>query len=288
MGKYIKKAIIPIAGLGTRLLPATIACSKTMIPIGNKPALQHILEECLLAGIEDVFIVASKYQEDVEKYISLFGQSNLIESFPLEIIKNKDFMEYYTLLNSFNSIRIIYQDEQLGLAHAIKQCEKYFSSLEYFVVILGDNPIVTNNAEDLNNLIFSANLEAEQFNYKNNYLLTQTVNVEDVNKYGIVVKSKNEVITHIVEKPSSYDMCRSTNAIMGRYILNGSIFEQIPEYTNKSLSYYLNELILQEQTIIAEKANIEISDIGTECGLIRTYEIYKKWKDKLEEDIEWS
>ncbi len=212
----VKKAIIPAAGLGTRFLPATKAMPKEMLPIVDKPTIQYIVEEAIESGIEDIIIVTGKGKRAIEDHFdnSFELEQNLFE-------KGKfDLLSEVQKSSKMVDIHYIRQKEPKGLGHAI-WCARKFIGNEPFAVLLGDD-IVKSETPCLKQLM-------NQYNrYNASILGVQTVNDEDVSRYGIVGGSMIENhlynVHNLVEKPKQAD-APSNLAILGRYILSPQIFE---------------------------------------------------------------
>ena len=136
--KKIKKAVIPAAGFGTRLLPATKAQPKEMIVIVDKPALQYLVEELVDSGIEEILIVTGRNKSSIENHFD----------FSFELERTLEEKQKYSLLKTVNSISnmsdiyYVRQKKPLGLGHAIS-CAKSFIGNEPFLVLLGDDIIYT-------------------------------------------------------------------------------------------------------------------------------------------------
>ena len=170
----ITKAVIPTAGLGMRLLPATKASPKEMLPIVDKPTIQYIVEEALASGITDILIVASNNKRAIEDHFdrSLQLEMNLIEYGKIELLK---------MIKDISSINIHYirQKEPKGLGHAIL-CAKAFVGDEPFAVLLGDDVVYNDENPCLKQLIDVYNAIGSSV------LGCQTVPQEKVSAYGIV------------------------------------------------------------------------------------------------------
>ena len=133
----IKKAVIPAAGLGTRVLPASKAMPKEMLPIVDKPAIQYIVEEAVKSGIEDILIITSRGKTTVEDH---FDRAPELEQKLLSSGKEKVYREMVEISNLAN-IQYIRQKETKGLGHAI-YCAKAFVGSDPFAVLYGDDVII--------------------------------------------------------------------------------------------------------------------------------------------------
>ena len=136
--KRIRKAVIPAAGLGTRVLPATKAQPKEMLVIVDKPALQYLVEELVSAGIEEILIITGRNKGSIENH---FDYSYELEK-TLEEKGKKDLLKIVNNISEMSNIYYVRQKRPLGLGHAIS-CAEAFVGDEPFVVLLGDDIIYT-------------------------------------------------------------------------------------------------------------------------------------------------
>ena len=134
----IKQAIIPLAGLGTRLLPLTSVFPKELLPINGKPGIEYILDECIAAGVEDIIFIISKKKRIIKKYFynDIFFKK-IIKKKNDKKIKN----EYKKLLFYKKKIKFVYQNLPLGTGDAVLKTKKYIKN-NYFLMILPDDLIV--------------------------------------------------------------------------------------------------------------------------------------------------
>ncbi len=213
----IRKAIIPIAGKGTRFLPATKEIAKEIIPIINVPMIHYIVQEACEAGIEQVIFVTASGKFAVEDY---FDRNQELEAFLERNNKMKE-LELIRKIGSMVDVTSVRQKEQLGLGHAVL-CAKSMIGDEPFAILLGDD-IVINKKPAIQQLM--------DISLKNNgapVIGVMEVPKSDTPKYGIVkgeiVDEKTLRMNGMVEKPKPEDA--PTNlATPGRYILTPDIFE---------------------------------------------------------------
>ena len=214
----IKQAIIPLAGLGTRMLPLTSVIPKELMPINGKPNLQYILDECIDAGVKEFIFIISKKKFAIKKY---FFNDNLYKKI---IKKNKDkrLIEEYKKIKIYQKmIKFVYQNKPKGTGDAILKCQKLIKS-KYFLMLLPDDLIIKNNCTK----------EMIRLHKKTNGSIIATKKVErkTVSRWGILsIKSKKKryfQIKDVVEKPS-FKKAPSNFAIIGRYILPTKIFGEI-------------------------------------------------------------
>lgn len=222
----VNKAIIPVAGLGTRMLPATKAIPKEMLPIVDKPIIQFIVEECVLAGFDEIIFITHSSKYSIENHFDV--------SFELEATLDKRVKR--SLLKSVKSIsklnvtiHSVRQGEAKGLGHAIL-CAKTIIQGEPFAIILPDMLIDGSNRS--NNL----SLMKKEFERSgNSSILLSQVQKKNLSKYGIVKLDKRKIgkkiksngfITKIVEKPKK-DNAPSNLFVVGRYIFDNSLLKEL-------------------------------------------------------------
>ena len=214
----IKQAIIPLAGLGTRMLPLTSVMPKELLPINGKPNLEYIMEECIEAGIKQFIFIISKKKNSIKKYFynDKFYQSIIKKKKNLHI-KN----EYNKIRKYKKMIKFVYQNKPMGTGDAVLKCRKYLTS-KFFLMLLPDDLIIKKNcSKEMISL----------FNIKNSAIIaTKTVKMNTVSRWGILsVKNKNKnffQISDVVEKPSRKE-AKSNFAVIGRYILPLKIMQEI-------------------------------------------------------------
>lgn len=215
----IKKAIIPVAGYGSRLFPATIAMSKALFPIGNKPILHYILEECMLAEIKELIFIISPEQMDIINYLTLTKTKKLLKKFP----ESKELVEHYNLIKYFKKINFVIQQNQNGLGEAILLGSPYIDIDESFAIILGDNPIIENTTLGISEVI-----KYWKQNGYCNVIGLKEVALSEASKYGLAFFNENndELISEVVEKPKNP---KSNKAIIGRYVFQYNIFKYLKD-----------------------------------------------------------
>lgn len=223
--KKIRKAVIPAAGLGTRVLPATKAQPKEMLVIVDKPALQYLVEELIISGVEEILIVTGRNKSSIENHFDY--------SFELEkTLEEKGKLELLKVVDNISKLANIYyvrQKKPLGLGHAIG-CAEAFVGDEPFVVVLGDDVIYTDESKGEKP---AAKQLIDKYVKLNggNILGVQEVPEKDVDKYGIVkplrqIDERTVEVGNFVEKPS-LEEAPSRLAALGRYVLEPEIFEYL-------------------------------------------------------------
>ncbi len=218
----LKKAVFPVAGLGTRFLPATKASPKEMLPIVDKPLIQYAVEEAYAAGIRDMIFVTGRNKRAIEDH---FDTAYELES----ELEKADKHELLALVRSVQpddmTIAFVRQPRSLGLGHAVL-CAEHLVGNEPFAVLLADDLMVGPPG----GLSVMAQM-AEQFQeLQQSVLAVQEVPAEQTRRYGIVagemVGDRLMKVSHMVEKPAP-EAAPSRMAVAGRYILTPAVFEQI-------------------------------------------------------------
>lgn len=216
--KKVTKAVIPAAGLGTRVLPATKAMPKEMLPIVDKPAIQYIVEEAVQSGITDILIITNRGKDLIEDH---FDRVPELE-YKLMASSEKDdtFQEVVNIANMAN-IYFIRQKETRGLGHAVG-CARAFVGDDPFAVLFGDDVIVGDDPacgqlirayEEFGKCVLGVNKVSEQ----------------DISRYSSLkvtpIRDNLFTCTDMVEKPSTPDQVLSLYSIQGRCILTPEIFD---------------------------------------------------------------
>ncbi|MEJ9224292.1 UTP--glucose-1-phosphate uridylyltransferase GalU [Priestia aryabhattai] len=260
----IKKAVIPVGGLGTRFLPATKAQPKEMLPIVDKPAVQYIVEEAVKSGIESIIFITGRNKKSIEDH---FDKSIELEQMLEEKHKFQMLKEVQTI-SSMASIHYIRQKEPLGLGHAIL-CAEQFIGDEPFAVLLGDD-IMTSEEPALKQMI-------QAYETTNQSVIgVQKVDVEEVSKYGIIQpKNKSDSlheVNDLIEKPS-IEQAPSTIAVMGRYILNPSIFSYL-KTIERGVGNELQltdalRVVCEKERLFALELEGQRFDIGDKVGYMK-------------------
>ena len=213
----IKQAIIPLAGLGTRLLPITSVLPKELLPINGKPGLEYILDECLEAGIKQIILIISSKKKIIKKYFynDIFFQKRIKKKKNDKRLKS----EYSKIKKFKKMIKFVYQNSPRGTGDAILKCQKLIKS-EYFLMLLPDDLIIKNNCS-------LAMLKLHK-KYKSSIIASKKVKTKNVSRWGIFSLKKfqknNFWIKDVIEKPS-IKFAPSNYAVIGRYILPTKIFK---------------------------------------------------------------
>ncbi len=212
---HIRKAVLPVAGLGTRVLPASKVIPKEMLPLVDKPTLQYIVEEAVAAGIEEIIFVTSRSKRSIEDHFDAFPELEAV----LERKGKRKELEELRQLQTMATYTSVRQAEPLGLGHAVL-CAKELVGDEPFVVMLGDI-LIPPETPCLPELI-----EVYE-QYQGSVLSLVPLPPEIIPTYGIAaveeLSSNVLKMTHLVEKPP-LDEAPSDLGVLGRYVLTPDIF----------------------------------------------------------------
>ncbi|MBW4790006.1 UTP--glucose-1-phosphate uridylyltransferase GalU [Alcaligenes faecalis] len=217
--KPIRKAVFPVAGLGTRFLPATKAMPKEMLPIVDKPLIQYAVEEAIAAGVTELIFITGRNKRAIEDHFDSIPELE-------HELEGKNKLELLDAVQNIipSHVSCIYtrQPRALGLGHAVL-CAAPIVGNEPFLVLLADDLIDATTP-------VSRQLVEAAHQYNGSIVATQNVNRNETNKYGIVsgnlVDSKATRLNGIVEKPAP-EVAPSTQAVVGRYVLEPEIFDHL-------------------------------------------------------------
>lgn len=278
----VRKAVIPAAGFGTRMLPASKSVPKEMLPIYDKPTLHHIVKEVVDSGITDILIIISKDKGSIEDYFDV--------NFELEYELNKKSSEISREIHELSKMANIYtirQKKKNGLGDAIKYAESFVGG-EPFAILLGDD-IIYNTSDELPCIKQMADIYEKE---ETPVLGVQEVSWDDVDKYGIVngVKTSDRIteVESLVEKPSREEA--TTNlAILGRYIVTPDIFpilhETKPGKNNEiQLTDALNKLA-EKRKMIAYDFIGKRYDVGNKLGFVKATVDFALHDDKIKDEL---
>ncbi len=278
----VRKAVIPAAGFGTRMLPASKSVPKEMLPIYDKPTLHHIVKEVVDSGITDILIIISKDKGSIEDYFDV--------NFELEYELNKKSSEISQEIHELSKMANIYtirQKKKNGLGDAIKYAESFVGD-EPFAILLGDD-IIYNTSDELPCIKQMADIYERE---ESPVLGVQEVSWEDVYKYGIVngVKTSDRIteVESLVEKPSREEA--TTNlAILGRYIVTPDIFpilhETKPGKNNEiQLTDALNKLA-EKRKMIAYDFIGKRYDVGNKLGFVKATVDFALHDEKIKDEL---
>ena len=278
MKKKITKAVIPVAGLGTRFLPVTKSVPKEMLPIVDKPTLAYIIDECIESGITDILLITSPYKKVIEDY---FDQNYELAKRLEEKDKVKELYRLETKPTNVN-IYFIRQGEPQGSGHAIKLA-KTFVGDEPFAVLYGDD-IMKSDTPALKQLIDTyERTEA-------NIIGCLEVPKEQSKNYGMIDfqnKETNQIKT-IIEKPA-VENTPSTYAGLGRYIISANIFNTLETLSRGVGNEYqftdaMKELMTKED-FYACILDATYYDTGSKIGYLKANIDFALEREELKESL---
>jgi UTP--glucose-1-phosphate uridylyltransferase len=278
----IRKAVFPVAGLGTRFLPATKANPKEMLTVVDKPLIQYAAEEAVNAGIDELIFVTSSSKRAIEDHFD--------KNYELECeLEKKGKTELLKIVQEVvpANVTCVYvrQPEALGLGHAVL-CARPVVGNEPFAVILADDLINAGGKCVL------AQMASVYNQYHASILGVEEVPPEETDKYGIVDPGKTDgrvsQVQNIVEKPSP-EAARSNLAVVGRYILTPTIFkylEKIPRGAGGEiqLTDAIEQLLLEEQ-VLAYRFEGKRYDCGNKLGYLQATVEFALQHPELREDF---
>jgi UTP--glucose-1-phosphate uridylyltransferase len=214
----LRQAIIPLAGLGTRLLPLSSVTPKELLPINGKSNLEYILDECIEAGIKEFIFIISKKKESIKKYFfnDQFYKTILAKK------KDKRIKQTFQKLKRYQKmIKFVYQNKPKGTGDAILKAQRLIKG-SYFLMLFPDDLIIKKNC--------SKEMISLHNKTKGSIIATKTVDKKNVSRWGILdpkkIKKKYFQINDVVEKPS-VQQAPSNYAIIGRYILPKNIMKKL-------------------------------------------------------------
>jgi len=222
MSKYkVTKAVIPVAGLGTRFLPATKAMPKEMLPLIDKPVIQYVVEEAVSAGLEDVLMVTGRNKNALENHFDRMAELEM----NLELKGDHDRLAKVMASTELANIHYVRQGDPRGLGHAVLRAKAHIAN-HSFALLLGDDVM------DSRDVLLTKMLEVHEATGENVVALME-VSPDQIHLYGCAVTEgdvKDGVvrITGLVEKPKNED-APSNLAVIGRYVLRHEIFDILEE-----------------------------------------------------------
>jgi len=262
----IKHAIIPLAGLGTRLLPMTSVIPKELLPINGKPGLEYILDECIEAGIKEIIFIISSKKKIIKKYF-------YNDAFYKKMIRIKGDKrlksEYSKIIKYKKMIRFVYQNSPLGTGDAVLKCEKYIKS-ENFLMLLPDDLILKKNC--------SLEMLKVHRKYNCSVIASKKVEKKNVSRWGIFKLKKhiknNFLIESVIEKPS-IKKAPSNYAVIGRYILPYKIFKILKKKKRGKngeihITDAIKQLIIEENKFMGHIFSGKYLDCGTMKGYVNS------------------
>jgi UTP--glucose-1-phosphate uridylyltransferase len=277
----VTKAVFPVAGLGTRFLPATKAIPKEMLPIVDKPLIQYAVEEAIAAGINELIFVTSYTKRAIEDH---FDRNFELETRLEEQQKHELLEMVRDIVPDHVNCVYIRQTQQLGLGHAVL-CARPLIKDEPFAVLLADDLIDQKEPGCLSAML-------QKFSKVNGSVLgIKTVLPQDVGQYGIIGLSGDNLdkpLTEVIEKPS-VDRAPSNYGIVGRYILTPEIFTYLAQgKKGAGGEIQLTDAIsglMQAQSVYAYQIEGMRYDCGNKLGYLKATVQYGLKHEELAEQF---
>jgi len=262
----VNKAVFPVAGLGTRFLPATKAMPKEMLTVVDKPLIQYAVEEAISAGITELIFITGRSKRAIEDHFDTAYELEML-------LEKKNKTELLQIVRSIkpSHVNCIYvrQHEALGLGHAVLCAEKLIGD-DPFAIILADD-LLTNNKKS----VMQQMVETFQ-HYRCSVIGVEKIDIEDSKSYGVIDGKMWDdhifKLTNIVEKPAP-EKAPSDLGVVGRYILTSNIFKHIKELSPGSGGEYqltdaIHKLIQHEQVLGYEFEGVRY-DCGNKLGYLK-------------------
>ena len=265
MKKTVKKAVFPVAGLGTRFLPATKASPKEMLPVVDNPLIQYAVEEAAAAGIDTMIFVTSRTKRAIEDH---FDKAYELETELSTRNKTETLKELQNIVPPGVTCVFIRQAEALGLGHAVN-CAAAVVGDEPFAVILADDMVDDGTRGCMKQMVDVYN------EWGCSVLATEKVDPSQTGSYGIVaadpVSQHLAKLSAIVEKPKPQD-APSNQAVIGRYILTPGIFERLNQVRRGAGGeIQLTDgiaMLLKDETVLSFEFEGKRYDCGSKLGYL--------------------
>lgn len=269
MTKKIRKAVFPVAGMGTRFLPATKAQPKEMLPIVDKPLIQYAVEEAIAAGCTELIFITGRNKRSIEDH---FDKAYELEN-ELSLKHKQELLAIaQNVIPSHVNCIYIRQSEALGLGHAVLCAES----------VVGDEPFVVILADDLIDAPKGATQQLVELYQQTgaNVIAVEEIEPEETGSYGIVkVSTQNGFnwVEQIVEKPKP-ELAPSNLAVVGRYVLNPAIFDML-KTTERGAGgeIQLTDAIaqlMQQEKLLAHHFEGRRYDCGSKLGYLEATVAY--------------
>ncbi|USE68125.1 UTP--glucose-1-phosphate uridylyltransferase [Pseudoalteromonas maricaloris] len=283
------KAVIPVAGLGTRMLPMTKAIPKEMLPLVDKPLIQYIVKECVAAGIKEIVLVTHSSKNAIENH---FDTSFELEATLEKRVKRKLLQEVRSICPEDVTIMHVRQGEAKGLGHAVL-CAQPIVGDNDFVVVLPD-VILDEYTADQGNENLAAMLS--RFNQtKASQIMLEPVPQQDVCKYGIadingvsLRPGESSAIKHMVEKPA-IEEAPSNLAVVGRYVLSKNIWpllRKTPIGAGGEIQLTdAIDMLMEQETVEAFHMSGRSHDCGDKLGYLKAIVEYAIRDEQLGEEF---
>ncbi len=280
MALKIKKAVIPVAGLGTRLLPATKTVPKELLPIVDTPAIQYVVQEAVDSGLTEMIFVTARGKDGIEDHFDEAPELELV----LEQRGQRELLERLKAISGMIDIVSVRQKQPLGLGHAVLSAKNLVGN-EPFAVLLSDD-LIDDAVPCVRQLINIFEAKGESV------LALRKVPRADVRRYGIVqgptIGERTYEVQSMVEKPDPKD-APSELAIVGRYILHHDIFSYLEKVQpGKGGEIQLTDAIAElarRRKVYGYEFTGEHYDVGDMLGVVRANVAYALKRPDLEKKL---
>lgn len=271
----VKKVVIPVAGLGTRMLPATKAIPKEMLPLVDRPLIQYIVEECSAAGLTDVILVTHSSKNSIENH---FDTSFELETTLEQRVKRQLLAEVKAICPEDTTIMHVRQGQAKGLGHAVLCAQPLIGDEPFAVVlpdVLVDEASCSLNRDNLAEMVKNFDQEGAS------QVMVEKVPQDDVSKYGIADIGGEELkpgeqaaITQLVEKPSKEE-APSDLAVVGRYVFSADLWpllEKTPVGAGNEIQLTdAMAMLLDKQSVNAYYMKGKSHDCGNKLGYAQAF-----------------
>lgn len=239
----ISKAIIPVAGWGTRRLPITKAIEKCMLPVGNRPLVDYVVQDCIAAGITDIYFVVSEWMTQIQAY---YGRNKVLEDYLHAAGKGRMIDDVLPPKNVNFHFITQNTNEKYGTAIPVALAARELGEEESAVVLMGDDFIYNRSGDsEVVRLLEAANRGGSA-------MLGVNVAREEVSRYGVIATNDNNEFVRIVEKPAIED-APSTLINVSKYVLSAELLQRIVRYSEQEV---------QGEYLITEPINEYVQDGG--------------------------
>ena len=278
----IRKAVIPAAGFGTRLLPASKSQPKEMLPIVDTPTIQYVVEEAVAAGITDILMIIGKGKRAIEEH---FYRNFELELELEEKGKLKE-LEKLKRISDLANVHFVWQKELNGLGDAISYARDHVGN-EPFAVLLGDTLVRSDSGESVTKQMIDV-----YERYHESVVALEEVDHNKVSRYGVMdgkpIDKNIYLVDDFVEKPAPED-APSNLVIAGRYVLTPEIFDCIdrtpPGKNNEIQLTDAMDLLLKERAMYGLRFEGRRYDLGNRLDFIKTNIEFALMRDDLKEGL---
>ncbi|MEM6802015.1 MAG: UTP--glucose-1-phosphate uridylyltransferase GalU [Bacteroidota bacterium] len=283
MKQVVRKAVIPAAGFGTRMLPATKAVPKEMLPIVDIPTIQYVVEEAIASGITDILMVIGKGKRNIEEHFD----SNPVLEAALEERQKKELLESVRSIGKGAQIHYVWQKELNGLGDAVRYA-KYHVGNEPFLVLLGDCILRSATQTPV-----SRQLIEVYEKYQGSVIGLERVDPALVYRYGVMdgeeIEHRSFKVNQFVEKPP-IEEAPSNLVIAARYLLMPEIFtylETVPRGVGNEIQLTdAMAMMLKDQAMYALEFEGKRYDIGNKINFIKTNLLFGLEREDMKEELE--